>query len=87
MSEINEHWKRDNTFVKKLTLLGVGVTPVLWFVSYQMAWPAMQASGPWQWFSAVSVATLLGSIAGTIATLIGIGAVVTDVPPLEGSNR
>lgn len=86
MSEINTRWKRDHTFAKRLTAFAIVATPPLWIVSYLAAWPATGV-GPWQWFSAVSVATLLGAIAGTAGSLFGIAFLVTDAAPLEGSNR
>lgn len=87
MSEVNERWQRDNRLNKKLTAMGVVVVPILWFASYEMAWPAGGDSFHGVWFGLSSLVLLLGAIGTTIGTVIAAGMVIADEPPLPGSNR
>lgn len=85
MSEINERWARDQWQAKKLAgYLAVLAVP-LWTVSYQMTGP-IYTMPQWQWFSAVSVISLLAAIGCSVGSVVCIGFVLTNEKPLSGQN-
>ena len=86
MTEVNKRWLRANRFLKLSTAYGVTLAVVLWPISYAASFSAAQ-SGQGVWFSVVSGATLIGALVATVGSAIGLGAVLTDAPPLPGDNR
>jgi hypothetical protein len=85
MSESNQRWQRDQWQAKKgAAYLGM-LAAALWMVSYQMTGP-IYTMPQWQWFSAVSVLSLLAASGCTIGSAFCIGFALTNEKPLPGSN-
>lgn len=85
MSEINQRWARDQWQFKKGAAYLVALAAPLWFVSYQMSGP-IYTMPQWQWFTAVSVFSLLAAVGCTIGAAVCAGIVLTNEKPLPGSN-
>ena len=86
MSEINERWVRDQWMFKKNIMYLVALAVPLWTISYQMSGP-IYTMPQWQWFSAVSVVTMLCAIGCSIGAAICGGIMLTNEKPFPGSNR
>lgn len=85
LNEVNDRWQRNNREMKRLTAYGAALALVLWPVSYNASLYAAQ-TGQGIWFTAVSIASLLAALGATVGAAIGAGQVLTDQPPLPGSN-
>lgn len=87
MSEINERWKRDHRHLQRLTGVGITGATALWVLSFYASMPAVFGATVHEaWFGFASIATFLGAIGLTIGSGIGVAALLTDDPPLSGSN-
>jgi protein-S-isoprenylcysteine O-methyltransferase Ste14 len=85
MSEINERWARDQWQAKKGAAYLAALAVPLWTVSYQMSEP-IYTMPQWQWFSAVSIFSLLAAIGCSVGAACCVGFVLTNEKPLSGSN-
>jgi hypothetical protein len=85
MSEINARWKRDHQELRNTAVFLAAISVPLWLVSYQASFP-IYTMPQWQWFAAVSIATLLAAIGCTIGAAVLVGAMIVHAKPLEGSN-
>lgn len=88
MSEVNERWQRDHYNLQKQTVIGTLAAGTLWLLSFYASMPAaFGASAHELWFGFASITTFLAATGLTAASGIGVFALLTDDPPLEGGNR
>ncbi len=88
MSEVNVRWARDHYNLQKLTGAGTLAAAVLWLLSFYASIPAaFSGTAHESWFGFASIVTFVGAVGLTIGAGIGAAALLTDDPPLEGSNR
>lgn len=89
MSEINSRWQRDHIYVVRLTSAGALAAASLWAVSYFTSSIASWNTGASfheGWLGFASAAAFLVAIGLSIGTGFGVAALLTDDPPLPGSN-
>ncbi len=88
MSEVNERWVRSHYNLQKQTAAAIVGAAALWLLSFYASIPAGFSSTAHEaWFGFSSIVTFGGALALTIGAGIGAFALLTDDPPMEGSNR
>lgn len=88
MNEINSRWLRDHRRLLRLTSAGVVSAAALWVLSFFASYPAaFSATAHEAWFGAASIVTFVGAVGLTIASGVGVSALISDDPPLSGDNQ
>lgn len=84
---VNQRWLRDHNRIKRLTWSGIAGAAALWLISFYASIPAaFGATVHEAWFGFASIVTFIGATGLTIASGLGISAVLSDDKPLDGSN-